>query len=77
MSFIKGFGLGMKSFGGLVAVIVNSVLLIFVYFIGVGLTWLVARLSGKRFLEMGRKKGSYWSTLNLKKESMERYYRQF
>ncbi len=77
--FFKGFKKGMHNFGGTIATIVNSGLLLIVYFIGVGITSIIAKLSGKHFLEtkISKKRDSYWSDLNLKKKPIEEYYRQF
>ena len=68
----------MKNFGQGIAVIINTILLTFVYLIGVGLTSIVAKISRKHFLEMNLSKNdTYWSDLNLKKKSIDKYYRQF
>ena len=77
--FIIGFNKGQKSFGEQIAIIVNSVLLSFVYFIGVGLTSIFAKIFGKHFLdlEINGKRNSYWEDLNLNKKPVEEYYRQF
>ena len=76
--FFRGFRKGMGYFGHNIAIIINTILLSLVYFLGVGLTSIFAKLSGKHFLEtkLG-KKSTYWSDLNLKKKPMEEYYRQF
>jgi len=73
----KSFKKGMKNFGDNMAIVVNSVLLSFVYIIGIGLTSIFAKLFGKKFLETKRRSDSYWSDLNLKKKPIEEYYRQF
>ena len=75
--FFKGFKKGMGDFGHNIASIINTVLLSFVYVIGVGPTSIVAKIVGKHFLEIKLSKSSYWSDLNLKKKSIEDYYRQF
>ena len=76
--FFKGVKRGMKEFGNGIAIIINSILLTIVYFIGVGVTSLIAKALGKHFLETKMsKKGSYWHDLNLKKKPVEEYYRQF
>lgn len=75
--FFNGLKKGMKEFGHNIAIIVNSVLLTIVYFSGVGLTSLIAKATGKHFLETKAKKGSYWHDLNLKKKTLDEYYRQF
>lgn len=77
--FFSGFRNGFKDFGHSISAIINSILLLIVYLIGVGLTSLFARLSNKHFLQRKiiRNKETYWSDLNLKKKPVEEYYRQF
>ncbi len=76
--FFSGFRDGMKDFGDNIATIVNSALLLAVYLIGVGLTSIIARIFGKRFLDLRKEsRKSYWRDLNLKKKDIEEYYRQF
>ena len=77
--FFSGFNEGIGLFGHNISVIVNSVLLSIVYFMGVGFTSIAAKLFGKRFLELrtSRKSKTYWSELNLKKKKIDDYYRQF
>ena len=77
--FFVGFKKGMENFGENLSVLVNSVLLFIVYIVGVGLTSIFAKISEKHFLEtkIQKYKNSYWSELNLKKESKDSYYRQF
>ena len=77
MGFIKGFKNGMQNFGKSIVTIINTILLLLVYILGVGLTALFAKITGKKFLETELKKGSYWTSLNLKKKKTEDYYRQF
>ena len=75
--FFGGFKKGMSNFGSLISVIINTIMLTVVYFMGVGLTSIAAKISGRRFLETKLSKKSYWSALNLKKKPLEKYYRQF
>jgi len=79
MSFAGSFFKGSKNFGENISIIVNSILLSFVYFVGVGLTSIFAKIFKKSFLELKTEKENetYWSELNLTKNSMEEYYRQF
>lgn len=79
MGFFKGLKKGQKEFGETIAIIVNSVLLSLVYFIGVGITFIFSRISGKHFLDLkpDKSKESYWEELNLGKEEMKEHYRQF
>ena len=76
-NFIEGFWAGMKRYGENITTLVNFILLVLVYFLGVGPPSIVAKLSGKKFLETGIKDGSYWSDLNLKKKPIDDYLRQF
>ena len=77
--FLRGFRAGLGEFGCNINMIVNSVLLSVVYIFGAGVTAVFARLVGKRFLDvqLSRSRESYWSDLDLKKEPIENYYRQF
>ncbi|MBW6442528.1 hypothetical protein K0A97_01950 [Patescibacteria group bacterium] len=68
---------GSKMFGELISEVVNLVLLSFVYFIGVGLTSIFAKISGKRFIDDKTTKESYWEELNLTTQPLKEYYRQF
>lgn len=75
---INGFKEGIKDFGENITIIVNSLLLGLVYLIGVGITSLFARITKKRFLDTKiSNEKSYWKDLNLKKERLKNYYRQF
>ena len=78
-AFFTGLKKGMNSFGSNISLIINSVLLLFVYLLGVGLTSIVAKLTGKHFLEtkISKNEKTYWTNLNLKKKNIEEYYRQF
>ena len=76
-SFIRGFGGGFKRFGHLISLIVNSVLLFFVYFIGVGITSIIAKIFGKRFLELDKNKESYWIIHEKKKKTLEEFKKMF
>ena len=77
--FIGGFIEGQKLFGEDIGTLVNSVLLSFVYFVGVGLTSIFMKLFGKKFLDLKTDKNSktYWVDLNLGKKPTEEYFRQF
>jgi hypothetical protein len=77
--FLKGVKSGQKKFGESIAVIINSLLLSFVYFFGVGITSILAKISGKHFLDskLSKSRDSYWEELNLGKEEIGNYYKQF
>jgi len=77
MSFFRGWKKGMAAFASKLTVIINTALLLFVYIVAVGPTAIVARIFGKKFLKTKLEKNSYWNKLDLKKEKMEAYYRQF
>ncbi len=77
--FIIGFKIGFKEFGENIFLVVNSILLSFVYFVGIGLTSLVAKLFWKKFLDTkpDKKLRTYWSNFNPEEKPVEEYYRQF
>jgi len=76
--FWDGLKTGFSSFGNNITTIINTALLLLVYVFGVGITSVVAKISGKHFLETktSRKK-TYWQKLDLQKKPLEKYYRQF
>ena len=78
-SFFKGFKKGMHEAGVCSAMVINSILLLIVYFSAVGITALIARIVGKKFLETSsaKHKKSHWSDLNLKTKPLRDYYHQF
>lgn len=78
-TFFKFFGKGMRYFGEAMSALVNSVLLFVIYFLGIGFTSLVAKISKKKFLELKPDKNlsSYWGELNTCGEKREEFYRQF
>jgi cytochrome c biogenesis protein CcdA len=77
MSFFKSLKAGFHLFGEYITTIINVILLTFVYLIGVGITAIIAKLSGKKFMETKLGKKSYWEEYGLKKEKKENYLRQF
>ncbi len=78
-SFFNGFKNGMKNFGNNIAIIINSILLLMVYIIGVGITSIISKIVGKHFLEkkLSKEQKSYWDNLDLSKKPLKDYYRQF
>ena len=79
MSFGKGFQKGMNAFGQCIAIIINSVLLTLVYFIGIGITAIICKIFRKQFLDLKPDKNAitYWSDIDLKKRPIKEHYRQF
>lgn len=77
--FFSGLKRGARNFGETMVIIVNSALLLVVYLIGIGLTSILSKLAGRKFLDTkpSKEKRSYWSDLNLGKKPQEDYYRQF
>ena len=78
-SFLINFKEGQKLFGETISGIVNLIVLSIVYFLGVGITSIIAKVVGKRFLEkrLDKNAATYWQDLNLNKKPLEDYYRQF
>ena len=50
--FLNGLKEGNRMFGEDIASVINFILLTFVYLFGVGITSMIAKLSGKNFLEI-------------------------
>lgn len=78
-NFTIGFKTGFERFGNNINLIVNTLLLSTVYFIGVGFTYVVAKLVNKPFLDVtiSKKTDTYWSDLRSNDNTIEECYRQF
>ena len=74
--FLKGFKQGFRNFSHLITDIVNFILLFIVYFIGVGIVSIIAKLVGRHFIDL-KSSGSSWVERKLKKSPIEEYYRLF
>lgn len=75
--FLSGLKKGQENFGKNIAIIINSILLTIVYFLGIGLTSILAKILNKNFLNLKFSNETYWEDLNLEKEDITNYYRQF
>ena len=77
--FIFGIKEGQKLFGETIAIVINSLLLTIAYFIGVGITFIMLKISKIKLMDLTFDKESktYWSDLNLSKKPIGEYYRQF
>lgn len=77
--FLEGVKKGQKNYGDNLAAIINSILLSLVYILGAGLTSIFAKISKKHFLDLNldKPRESYWEELNLDKEKIGSYYKQF
>jgi len=75
--FVKGLKTGFRTFGFKVTNVINFVLLFLVYFIGVGITSLAAKIAKKKFLNLKPEGNTYWKEHNLGKQDLKDYYRQF
>jgi len=75
--FLEEFALGFREFGHLVSALVNAVLLSAVYLLGIGPTFIVAKLTGKSFLDVSYRNESYWERLDIGKREKKHYCRQF
>jgi len=76
--FFRGMAKGMQRFGHSISMVVNTFLLSVVYVLGVGVTSVVAKIVGKKFLDgSSSQEKTYWTTLNATKERIDHYFRQF
>ena len=69
----------LKKFSDFITSIINVILLIPVYFIGVGFTAVIARLFKKQFLDLypDKKRSSYWHEHPTTRQSRDTYRRMF
>ena len=74
--FVEGCRDGALRVGKNVALVVNTLLLVPVYFLGIGTSSLLVKLARKDPLG-NRGEDSYWNDLALGKRPMEEYHRQF
>lgn len=77
--FLQSFKAGMLFFGERTSTLVNTLLLGIVYIVGVGPMSLLAKLSGKKFLDLtlDTARSSYWEKTGQQPDVLNRYYRQF
>lgn len=77
--FFNGMKKGQKNFGEDIQSIINFIMLTFVYFLGVGITSIFARIFNKHFLnlEISKEEKTYWQNYDKRDKKMEEYYRQF
>ena len=76
---MRGTWKGFKDFSHILTTLVNTILLLPIYLVGVGLTSIVAKVKKKEFLEgkLSPETKSYWNDLNVKKKPLQEYYQQF
>ncbi len=71
--FFDGVKAGMALFGEHIAAVVNTILLSFVYVVGVGLTRVIAYATQKKLLDKELGSATYWVDMDLEDEP----YRMF
>lgn len=78
MRRIKSFLDGSKSFGTIITNIINTVLLLIIYFVGIGLAALIVRITKQELMNISNKrKHSYYKNELTEKGNLEEYYKQF
>ncbi len=76
--YLNSFKTGFQKFSHLVADLVNLVLLGLVYFIGIGLTSIIAKLSKKHFLDLKQEgKDTCWVDVKSDSQDIDDYYKMF
>jgi len=70
---------GFEDFGKIITSVVNFFLLLLVYVLGVGMSAVITRISGKKVMDMTVDKSakSYWKEYRHGTESKDGHYRQF
>ena len=76
--FFRGFRQGFRNFSHVLTNAINFLLLLPVYFIGIGLVSIAGKLFGKHYIDL-KKSGSKsnWHEHKVTKEPVEKYYRSF
>ena len=69
--FWKGFKKGFRDCGHIATNIVNFILLLIVYVIGVGPTATIGKAMKKEFLELKRKETTYWKENRIDKKTLD------
>lgn len=78
-AFFSGIKEGQKNFGEDIQSVINFIMLTLVYFFGVGITSIFAKIFNKHFLDLKvlKKEKTYWKNYDKRDKKMEEYYRQF
>ncbi len=77
--FFSGWLEGFKEVGHTFVIFFNAIFLTIAYVLGIVITAVIARLVGKRFLDMEIRttRPSYWCDHVVKSEPIKKYERQF
>ncbi|MAG92112.1 hypothetical protein CMO83_05545 [Candidatus Woesearchaeota archaeon] len=76
--FFKGIRQGFNDFSNNIVNVINFVLLLIVYILGIGLVSIIMKLFGKHFLELKKEnKKTNWVEHKVAKQPLEKYYRSF
>ncbi len=75
-NFLAGYKEGFLLFGKTLSNLIHIILLSLIYFIGVGLTSIICRLRGKKFLELKQDKNkiSYWEDKEIDEKNIHRMF---
>ena len=76
--FFKGMKQGFRDFSHTLTNIINFLMLLIVYVLGIGLVAVISKLSGKHYLDLGKTGSkSNWHEHKVTKQPLEKYYRTF
>lgn len=78
-NFTKDFKKGAMNFGNDLSALINCVILLFLYILGIGFSAILARLLRKTFFETkpSKAKKTYWLDFESRSKDTENYYQQF
>jgi hypothetical protein len=77
MTFFTGFREGFTAFGHRVNSVVTVIVLVPVYFVGIGLTAVLGRVTRKKFLVLKPEGSSYWLKVEEKEDNIDNCRRSF
>ncbi|MFA5484710.1 MAG: hypothetical protein WC260_00435 [Candidatus Pacearchaeota archaeon] len=68
-----------KKSSKLILLITNTILLTIVYFLGIGITFLIGKLTRKKLfnLDLNKDEKTYWEKIKEEKKSLEDFYNPF
>jgi hypothetical protein len=66
-----------KQYSKIIILVINSVILTFVYFIGIGFTFLIKKITKKRLFNLDKNEKTYWEDRKEEKKSLNDFYNPF
>lgn len=76
--FLKGLARGLTHTGHTITGIINTVLLLIIYFIGVGTAAIITKLAKQELIALEKKNtATYYNDKKIETENIQEYYKQY